>query len=148
MKKEFCSCTRKGGIDEDIAPIVDALNAAGIETVASCCGHTFQPSSVTIKHNGVMKELRLFTYEQARRIDSFFPDVNGECWYKSNRLNVNDFVTGLIGAADKMRNALKTLVFLHGCEQEGIESAMPTPEQWEHAVDMAVAALNGARSES
>lgn len=44
-------------------------------------------------------------------------------------------------------DALADLVFLHGCEQEGIESGMPTPEQWEQAVDNAVIALKGARRE-
>jgi len=39
--------------------------------------------------------------------------------------------------------ALADLVFLHGCEQEGIESGMPTPDQWEQAVDNAVIALSG-----
>ena len=45
-------------------------------------------------------------------------------------------------------DALAALVHLHGCEQEGIESGMPTPEQWEQAVDNAVIALKGARRES
>ena len=43
--------------------------------------------------------------------------------------------------------ALADLVFLHGCEQEGIESAMPTPDQWEQAVDNAIIALKGAKGE-
>ena len=71
MNKEVCNCTRSGGIDEDMRPIVDALY-----------------------------------------------------------------------------DALADLVFLHGCEQEGIESAMPTPDQWEQAVDNAVIALKGAKGES
>ena len=49
---------------------------------------------------------------------------------------------------DALYDALADLVFLHGCEQEGIESAMPTPEQWEQAVDNAVMALKGAKGES
>ena len=44
--------------------------------------------------------------------------------------------------------ALADLVFLHGCEQEGIESGMPTPDQWEQAVDNAVMALKGVKGES
>lgn len=76
--REKCSCTRNGGIDEDIKPIVDALNSAGIKTMASCCGHTNQPSTVALEHNGVMKEIRLLTYEQARLVGRLFPDINGE----------------------------------------------------------------------
>jgi len=34
-------------------------------------------------------------------------------------------------------NALKELVHLHGCEQEGLLSGQPTPEQWFKAVDKA-----------
>lgn len=147
MKEEVCNCTRSGGIDEDIRPIVDALNAAGIETVASCCGHTFQPSSVTIRHNGVIKVLRLLTYTQARRIDRFFPGVNGERMYKNSSIANRKFVWSLIQDADALYDALADLVFLHGCEQEGIESGMPTPEQWTQAVDNAVIALKGARRE-
>jgi len=49
---------------------------------------------------------------------------------------------------DALYDALADLVFLHGCEQEGIESAMPTPEQWEQAVENAVIALKGAKGES
>jgi hypothetical protein len=49
---------------------------------------------------------------------------------------------------DRLYNALEALVFLHGCEQEGLESGMPTPEQWEQAVNAAHKALKEARSES
>ena len=65
-EKEVCNCTRSGGIDEDIQPIIDAL---------------------------------------------------------------------------------EHLVFLHGCEQEGLESGMPTPEQWEQAVDAAHRALKDVGKE-
>ena len=147
-EKEVCNCTRNGGIDEDIRLIVDALNSAGIKTIASCCGHTFQPSSVTLEHNGVTKEMRLFTVEQSRRIDKFFPDVNGERAYKDNALIENDLVTCLIDKADRLYNALEALVFLHGCEQEGLESGMPTPEQWEQAVDAAHRALKNYQGDN
>jgi hypothetical protein len=43
--------------------------------------------------------------------------------------------------------SLEQLIHLHGCEQEGLESGMPTPEQWEQAVHNAVIALKGARRE-
>ena len=65
-------------MDKEIKPIVDALNAAGIKTIASCDGHGFQPGSVIIDYNGVDKEIRLYTYEQARKIDKLFPKITGE----------------------------------------------------------------------
>ena len=67
---------------------------------------------------------------------------------KDNALIENDLVTCLIDKADRLYNALEALVFLHGCEQEGLESGMPTPEQWEQAVNAAHKALKEARSES
>lgn len=36
-------------VDECIAPIVRALNDAGIETVASCCGHGKNKGSIVLK---------------------------------------------------------------------------------------------------
>lgn len=38
--------------------------------------------------------------------------------------------------------ALKDLVHLHLCEQEGLSSGAPTPKQWLESVDKAVEALN------
>lgn len=61
--------------DPDIADIVKALIEAGIETVASCSGHGYQPGSVILADG---REVRVFTYEQARIIDKAFPDINGE----------------------------------------------------------------------
>ena len=45
-------------------------------------------------------------------------------------------------------DALEHLVFLHGCEQEGLESGMPTPEQWEQAVDAAHRALKNYQGDN
>ena len=63
---------------------------------------------------------------------------------KDNALIENDLVTCLMDKTDKLYHALRSLVFLHGCEQEGLESGMPTPEQWEQAVDAAHRALKEA----
>ena len=53
---------RVRGIDLCIAPIVAALNAANIETIASCCGHGKQSGTIAL-HDGrwlvVCKELGL-----------------------------------------------------------------------------------------
>jgi hypothetical protein len=46
---------------------------------------------------------------------------------------------------DELLEALKELVHLHGCEQEGIGSGQPTPEQWYKAVDKASLAITNAQ---
>lgn len=43
--------------------------------------------------------------------------------------------------ADELRKALARLVFLHECEQEGIGSGQPKPEEWIKAVQEAEEAL-------
>lgn len=50
----------------------------------------------------------------------------------------------LIAAAPEILEALQNLVFLHGCEQEGIGSAMPTWGQWMEAISKAEKAINKA----
>lgn len=35
-------------MDRCITPILDALNAAGIQTLASCCGHGKRPGSIML----------------------------------------------------------------------------------------------------
>jgi hypothetical protein len=44
-------------IDSCIAPIVAALNAAGILTASCCCGHGDQPGSIVLQDG---RELRVF----------------------------------------------------------------------------------------
>ena len=36
-------------IDRCIAPLVEALNAAGMPTMASCCGHGRMPSRIALR---------------------------------------------------------------------------------------------------
>ena len=47
----------------------------------------------------------------------------------------------LLRQRDELREALTELVHLHGCEQEGIGSGQPTPQQWYNAVELAEAAI-------
>ena len=47
-------------------------------------------------------------------------------------------------AQSYLLEALKNLVHLHLCEQEGISSGMPTREQWLEAVDKASKAITKA----
>jgi len=57
-KVKFCKPktkikTRKmeGYVDSCIAPIVQALNNAGIRTLASCCGHGHIPGNIILEVN-------------------------------------------------------------------------------------------------
>jgi hypothetical protein len=44
------------GVDKCIAPIVDALNKAGIYTSSSCCGHGFLNGVISL-HDGRLIEI-------------------------------------------------------------------------------------------
>jgi hypothetical protein len=50
----------------------------------------------------------------------------------------------LIAAAPDLLEALQKLVFLHTCEQEGITSGQPTPDDWFSAVHAAELAIEKA----
>jgi len=64
------------GIDRCIAPIVRALNAWGIRTVASCCGHNNRPGSIILEDG---RELIIAPdFETARHVDKAFPTIHGE----------------------------------------------------------------------
>lgn len=62
--------------DPCIAPLVAALNTAGIETVASCCGHGHRPGVIALRDG---RELFIAKdFDEARKIDAIFPiDING-----------------------------------------------------------------------
>ena len=61
------------GIDACIAPIVKALNYAGIVTVASCCGHGKRPGNISLADG---RELIVAQdYETGRAIDRAFPPI-------------------------------------------------------------------------
>ncbi|MCK5601619.1 hypothetical protein KAR91_07120 [Candidatus Pacearchaeota archaeon] len=61
-------------IDSCIAPIVQALNNAGIATVASCCGHNKRPGNIVLKDG---RELIIVPdFETGRLIDKAFPPIN------------------------------------------------------------------------
>ncbi|MFC6487304.1 hypothetical protein [Nitratireductor sp. GCM10026969] len=62
--------------DPCIAPIVRALNNAGIRTVASCCGHGFRPGTIALADGRELLIAR--DWEEARAVDAAFPvDING-----------------------------------------------------------------------
>ena len=71
---------RSGGrthapVDPCIAPLVQALNDAGIQTSASCCGHGHRPGIINLSDG---RELIVMPdFETSRRIDYLFPDIHG-----------------------------------------------------------------------
>lgn len=68
--------THKVFCDPCIAPLVAALNTAGIETVASCCGHGHRPGVIALRDG---RELFITKdFDEARQVDAIFPiDING-----------------------------------------------------------------------
>lgn len=63
------------GVDPCIASLVQAFNDAGIQTIASCCGHGHQPASIVLED---FREIRVCTFDQARAFDRLFPNIVGE----------------------------------------------------------------------
>lgn len=67
---------RPRDIDACIAPIVRALNEAGIQTVASCCGHDHRPSAISLADG---REVRIMaTFDEGQAVDRQWPlDIHG-----------------------------------------------------------------------
>ena len=62
-------------VDPCIAPLVAALNDAGIPTVASCCGHGHRPGTVALADG---RELLVMpSFDDARALDGLWPDIHG-----------------------------------------------------------------------
>ncbi len=71
------TCTmypRNSGIDDCIKPLIEALNKQGHQTVASCCGHGYQPLRISLLDG---REILILTYQQAQDVAEFFPGING-----------------------------------------------------------------------
>jgi len=64
-------------VDSCIAHIVAALNAGGVITKASCCGHGYRPGSIALDDG---RELMILaTFAEARKLDALFPlNIHGE----------------------------------------------------------------------
>lgn len=64
-------------VDDEIASIVHALNAAGIPTVASCSGHGMRPGRISLADG---RELFVLpSYEIGQWFETQFPrDINGQ----------------------------------------------------------------------
>jgi len=58
-------------IDRCLAPVVSALNAAGVWTTASCCGHGKRPGTIALVDG---RECTILPdFESGRRVDALFP---------------------------------------------------------------------------
>ena len=65
------------GVDASIAPIVQALWKCGIDTLASCSGHTHRPGNIALADGRELIIAR--DYDEARKIDALFPlNICGE----------------------------------------------------------------------
>ena len=63
-------------IDSCIAHIVAALNAANVQTIASCCGHRHRPGSIILEDG---REILICkNSKQARLLESGLPNIHGE----------------------------------------------------------------------
>lgn len=66
---------RARDIDACIAPIVRALNDAGVPTVASCCGHGVRPASICLVDG---REILIMDREDSKKLDPLWPGI--ETW--------------------------------------------------------------------
>jgi hypothetical protein len=85
-----CGCNKKGNpsrMDDCMTELVWCLNACGVRTFGSCCGHGVYPATVIVKtHNGNTRELfsGILIHRKARfyRKDAkgryFIPEVTEE----------------------------------------------------------------------
>lgn len=64
------------GVDTCIAPIITALNAVGVSTIASCCGHNKRPGNIALRDGRELIIARNF--EEARLIDSYCNKKNAD----------------------------------------------------------------------
>tara|TARA_R110000803_G_scaffold173745_1_gene236441 strand:+ start:326 stop:733 length:408 start_codon:yes stop_codon:yes gene_type:complete len=75
LKSKCTMVTRSAGIDECIKPLIEALNSQDHQTIASCCGHGYQPLRVSLKDG---REILIMNYEQAQKVCGIFDGINGE----------------------------------------------------------------------
>lgn len=62
-------------VDACIAPLVQGLNAAGLQTTAACCGHGHRPGRVSLEDGREL--LVLPTAQAASDLDHLWPDIHG-----------------------------------------------------------------------
>lgn len=60
--------------DPCIAAVIYALNAGGVKTIASCCGHGRRPGFIALVDGRVLVLAR--SLDEAKAITMGFPDIN------------------------------------------------------------------------
>ena len=60
-------------IDNCIFDLVKSLNENYKTTIACCCGHGKQPTSIAFEDGS---EIIILNYEQARKVSKLFPPIN------------------------------------------------------------------------
>jgi hypothetical protein len=66
----------RGHCDPCILPYVQALNNAGLDTLASCCGHGRRPGSILMTSGQVL--LIMADRDEWDRVDGLWPGINDE----------------------------------------------------------------------
>jgi hypothetical protein len=113
-------------VDYEIAPIVRALNYAGVATAASCSGHGNRPGVIALADGREIFIARSF--DEARQIDALFPfDINGDAIPDREMREALDRLLATSGArgryhaleyADAVENAERVLALTpHGGQQ-------------------------------
>ncbi len=79
--------------DECIQPIVQLFNDYGMQTMASCCGHGKQNTSIVLKDGREI--IILQNYNDARMVDRLFPPLNPmrNQWIKTIKMKIARFLT-------------------------------------------------------
>jgi len=121
-------------VDASIAPLVKALNEAGIVTVASCSGHGYQPGSIALADG--LELLIAPDYETARQIEGHFPGINGE----PPRASATNFSERL-GLAIKMSRSSLKLSLQNVADRAGMSKAHVWELEQGRAVNPTVSSL-------
>lgn len=83
---------KRASCDACIHPIMQALNDAGLQTVASCCGHGKQTGNIMLKDGREI--LIMSNHGESRIVERLFPPLNKRVneWRYTLRRKIARFV--------------------------------------------------------
>lgn len=140
------SVSKVVSIDGCIATLVAALNAAGLGTVASCCGHGHRPGNIVLEDGREIIIAR--NYEEGRQIDKLFPVTSyGEMKGASEMT----FVREAVPVVDRLKASLAVGEAIHPDDArdavealearfDNFEVKAPGRDEW---IDLGQAAIAG-----